>query len=121
MASALAKVSPTQQLVKQRAAMSLKRVADEAAKRRHTVAVATFAAGIGYYEKSGKTLPSLIPGVPPKVQLAVAAALIADNSTGETKEYARALCDGLAAIVGYQFGKGQEIGADGDDSDSVNV
>jgi hypothetical protein len=117
--AAIAKQSPTQALVKMRAAQALKRVGDEANKRRHTVATTAAAALVGFYEKSGKTLPSVIPGVPTKIQLAIAAALIADNSSGETAQYARALCDGMAAIVGYQFGKGESIGADNADFTDV--
>lgn len=118
--SALAKPSPTQQLAKARAAAAMKRVADAALTRRHTIAVTVLSAGVGFYEKGGKKLPSFIDGVPSKLQLAVIGALIADNTSGETAQYARALCDGMSAIVGYQFGKGEEIGAsDGLGSDDV--
>jgi len=112
MAAALAKVSPTQQLVRARAAQAMQRVQNAALKRRHTVAVTVLSAGVGFYEKGGKTLPSFIDGVPAKLQLAVLAALVADNTTGETAQYAGALCDGMAAIVGYQFGHGDTIGDD---------
>ena len=111
MAAALAKASPTQQLARARAAQAMKRVSDEALKRKHTLAIAVLAAGVGYYEKSGKQLPSFVAGVPAKLQLAVIAAVIADNTTGDTQRYAQAVCDGMAAIVGYQFGAGQELGA----------
>lgn len=104
-------------MVKARAAASMKRVQQEALKRRHTMAVGTFAAGVGYFEKSGRTLPQIVPGVPAKIQLAVIAALVADNSSGETKAYAQALCDGMVAIAGYNFGRGQEIGASDDEVD----
>ena len=112
MAAAIARVSPTQQLVKARASAAMKRVTDAALQRRHTIAVTVLSAGVGFYEKGGKTLPSFIDGVPAKIQLAVIAALIADNTSGETSRYAQALCDGMAAIVGYQFGHGDTIGAD---------
>jgi hypothetical protein len=115
MAAALAKVSPTQQLVKARASAAMKRVQNVAMQRRHTVAVTVLAAGVGFYEKGGKTLPSFIDGVPAKLQLAVLAAIVADNTSGETSRYAQAMCDGMAAIVGYQFGHGDVIGSIGAD------
>jgi hypothetical protein len=99
----------------------MKRVADESLKRRHTIAVATFSAAVGYYEKSGKELPSIIPGIPSKIQLAVAAALIADNTSGDTSRYAQALCDGMASICGYQFGRGESIGDDLGASDGLGA
>jgi hypothetical protein len=112
MAATLAKVSPTQQLVKARASAAMKRVQDAALARRHTIAVTVLSAGVGFYEKGGKSLPSFIDGVPAKIQMAVLAAIVADNTSGETSRYAGAMCDGMAAIVGYQFGKGETIGAD---------
>jgi len=129
MASAAAKsASPTQQLARARAAQAMKRVSDEASKRKHTIAIAVLSAGIGYYERSGRKLPSFITGVPAKLQLAVLAAVVADNTTGETQRYAQATCDGMSAIVGYQFGAGQELGAElgamgelGAGDDSVDV
>ena len=102
--------SPTQQLAKARAAAAMRRVTEEALTRRHTIAVTVLSAGVGFYERGGKSLPSFIAGVPAKLQLAVIGALVADNTTGETAQYARALCDGMASIVGYQFGKGETIG-----------
>lgn len=120
MAGAIAKTSPTQQLAKARAAAAMKRVTEAAMTRRHTIAVTVLSAGVGFYEKGGKTLPSFIDGVPAKLQLAVLAALVADNTSGETAQYARAMCDGMSAIVGYQFGKGETIGAEGG-SDFVDV
>jgi hypothetical protein len=111
--AALAKTSsPTQQLAKARAAAAMRKVTEAALTRRHTIALTVISAGVGFYEKGGKTLPSLIEGVPAKLQMAVLAALVADNTTGETAQYARALCDGMSAIVGYQFGKGETIGGD---------
>lgn len=90
--------------------------------RRHTIAVTVLSAGVGFYEKGGKALPSFIDGVPAKLQLAVLAAVVADNTTGETSQYARAMCDGMSAIVGYQFGKGESIGGDElGASDTVDV
>jgi hypothetical protein len=55
--------------------------------------------------------------------MAVLAAIVADNTSGDTKAYAQALCDGLGAIVGYQFGKGETIGdvLSGSSSDVVDV
>jgi hypothetical protein len=120
MAAALAKTSPTQALAKARASAAMKRVTDAALARRHTIAVTVFSAGVGFYEKGGSKLPSFINGVPSKIQLAVIAALIADNTSGETARYAGALCDGMAAVVGYQFGNGQTIGGD-DGSGSIDV
>jgi len=112
MAAALAKASPTQQLAKARASAAMKKVTEAALTRRHTIAVTVLSAGVGFYEKGGKSLPSFIDGVPGKLQLAVIAALVADNTNGETSQYARALCDGMSAIVGYQFGKGETIGGE---------
>ena len=122
MAAAITKTSPTAQLAKARAHQAMKRVSDEAMKRRHTMAVGVAAAGIGYFERSGRKLPQFIAGVPAKIQMAVVAALIADNSTGETSKYAQAALDGLVAIAGYSFGRGQDIGGDlisGDDEIDV--
>ena len=126
MAAAITKTSPTAQLAKARAGAAMKRVAEEALKRRHTMAVGVAAAGIGFYEKGDskgpRKLPSFIPGIPPKIQMAVVAALIADNSSGDTRQYAQAALDGLVAISGYQFGRGQDIGAElisGDDEIDV--
>lgn len=90
-------------------------------KRQHTMAMAVVCAGIGYYEKSGKQLPSFIDGVPTKVQLAVLAAVVADNTTGQTQKYAQSLCDGMVALTAYNFGKGQDIGDDGGADDEVDV
>jgi len=121
MAAALARRSPTQQLVAARASAAMKRVSDAALQRRHTIAVTVLSAGVGFYERGGKTLPSLIDGVPTKLQLAVIAALVADNTSGETSRYAQALCDGMASIIGYQFGKGESIGMIGGSDDMVDV
>lgn len=112
MAAAITKASPTQQLAKARAAAAMKRVTEAALTRRHTIAVTVLAAGVGFYEKGGKALPSFVSGVPAKLQLAVLAAVVADNTTGETAQYARAMCDGMSAVVGYQFGKGEAIGGE---------
>ena len=121
MAAAIAKSSPTQALAKARAAAAMKKVSDAALTRRHTIAVTVFSAGVGFYEKGGKSLPSFIEGVPTKIQLAVLAALVSDNTSGETSRYAQALCDGMSAIVGYQFGKGETIGADDLGAEEVNI
>lgn len=124
MAAALAKASPTQQLAKARASAAMKKVTEAALTRRHTIAVTVLSAGVGFYEKGGKSLPTFIDGVPAKLQLAVIAALVADNTTGETSQYARAMCDGMSAIVGYQFGKGETIGGEelaGSAADQVDV
>lgn len=122
MAAAITRARADAQVAKVRTAAmaTVKRAKQEADKRKHTLAVGVLSAGIGFYEAQGKTLPSIVPGVPPKIQVAVIAALIADNTTGDTQRYANALCDGMTAIAGYNFGKGQAIGAD-DDGDTVDV
>lgn len=124
MAAALAKASsPTQQLAKARASAAMHKVTQAALTRRHTIAVTVLAAGVGFYEKGGKALPSFVAGVPAKLQLAVLAAVVADNTTGETAQYARAMCDGMSAVVGYQFGKGESIGGEelGAGGDTVDL
>jgi len=97
------------------AAAVAKRARAEVEKRRHTVAMGVAMAGIGFYEARGNKLPSLIDGIPPKIQLAVVAALVADNTSGEFSQYASALCDGAVAVAAYNFGRGQDIGAADDE------
>jgi len=90
---------------KLKASATAKNLRLAAERQTHTMAVGGAGLALGMYEGSGRTLPSLIKGVDPKLQLGLAAAFLADKTSGTARTVARASADLLIGIGTYNLGR----------------
>jgi hypothetical protein len=92
-------------LARLKQAASSKNLRAVAEKQTHTLALGALGFGLGMYEATGKTLPSVIDAIDPKLQWGVALALLSDRTSGTMRVAARAGADLLIGIGTYQMGR----------------
>jgi hypothetical protein len=92
-------------IVQMKAAQAAKNLRVQAERQTHSFTVAGTGLALGMYEGSGRKLPTIVPGIDPKLQLGIVAALIADRSSGTVRTVARGGADMLIGIATYQMGR----------------